>query len=141
MTTYQGKCHCGNTEWEAKLEKDQQGHILCHCDTCKYLSGSTFTLNQIIPKANLNIKKGESQLKRYTYYGESGKPVHCYFCPNCTSHVYHHQLVMGDDTIILRTGMLEQGLKEFKPAAEIFGKAKLPWEKEVAQTFDTLPPS
>jgi hypothetical protein len=48
---------------------------------------------------------------------------------------------MGDDTIILRTGMLPEGLKEFKPAAEIFGKAKLPWEKEVAQTFETLPPS
>lgn len=60
---------------------------------------------------------------------------------NCTSHIYHHQTVMGDDTIILRTGMLEQGLKEFKPAAEIFGKAKLPWEKEVAETFETMPPS
>ncbi|KAF2469005.1 uncharacterized protein BDR25DRAFT_264133 [Lindgomyces ingoldianus] len=141
MQSYSGKCHCGNTEWTAKLEKDQQGHILCHCDTCKYLSGSTFTLNQIIPKANLTITKGKDSLNRYTYYGESGKPVYCYFCPNCTSHVYHHQTVMGDDTIILRTGMLEQGLKEFKPAAEIFGKAKLPWEKEVAQTFDTLPPS
>lgn len=45
-----------------------------HCDTCKVLSGSTFTLNQIIPKAALNITKGESQLKSYTYYGESGRP-------------------------------------------------------------------
>lgn len=48
---------------------------------------------------------------------------------------------MGDDTIILRTGMLPEGLKSFKPAAEIFGKAKLSWEKEVAETFETLPPS
>ena len=47
---------------------------------------------------------------------------------------------MGPDTIILRTILLDGG-KEFKPAAEIFGKAKLSWEPEVAQTFDTMPPS
>ncbi|KAF2708038.1 hypothetical protein K504DRAFT_381707 [Pleomassaria siparia CBS 279.74] len=141
MSTYEGKCHCGNTEWNAKLEKEQQGHILCHCDTCKELSGSTFTLNQIIPKSALKITKGEDKLGKYTYYGESGKGVHCYFCPNCTSHVYHHQEVMGDDTIVLRTGLLKKGIKEFTPAAEIFGKARLPWEKEVAETFETLPPS
>ncbi|KAL1596429.1 hypothetical protein SLS60_009075 [Paraconiothyrium brasiliense] len=113
MSSYKGHCHCGNTEWEAKLESDQQGHILCHCDTCKSLSGSTFTLNQIIPKAALSITKGEADL---------GK-------------------VMGPDKIVLRTGLLTEGIKNFKPAAEIFGKAKLPWEKEVAQTFETLPPS
>lgn len=48
---------------------------------------------------------------------------------------------MGPDQIVLRTGLLTEGIKEFKPAAEIFGKAMLPWEKEVAQTFATMPPS
>ena len=48
---------------------------------------------------------------------------------------------MGPDKIVLRTALLEEGVKTFKPAAEIFGKARLPWEKEVAQTFETLPPS
>lgn len=71
----------------------------------------------------------------------TGKGVHCYFCKNCTTHVYHHQEVLGPDKIVLRTGLLDEGIKNFKPAAEIFGKAKLPWEKEVAQTFETLPPS
>lgn len=71
----------------------------------------------------------------------TGKGVHCYYCKNCTSHVYHHQEVLGPDKIVLRTGLLDEGIKNFKPAAEIYGKAKLPWEKEVAQTFDTMPPS
>ncbi len=48
---------------------------------------------------------------------------------------------MGPDTIVLRTALLKKGIKDFKPAAEIFGKARLPWEKEVAATFETLPPS
>jgi len=46
---------------------------------------------------------------------------------------------MGDK-IVVRTILLDQG-KSIKPGAEIYGKARLPWEKEVAQTFETLPPS
>lgn len=41
--------------------------------------------------------------------------------------------------IILRTALLKKG-KEFEPAAEIYGKDKLSWEKEVAHTFELLPP-
>ena len=48
---------------------------------------------------------------------------------------------MGPDTIILRTAVLPKGRAEFKPSAEIWGKAKFPWEKEVAQTFEVMPPS
>lgn len=134
MSADHGKCHCSQTEWEVQLE--DRKHILCHCDTCKQLGGGTYSLNQIVPKENLKLTKGK--LNTYTYYGESGKPVNCYYCPNCTTHVYHHQTVMGDK-IVVRTILLDNG-KSIQPGAEIFGKARLPWEKEVAQTFDTLPP-
>ncbi|KAH6683189.1 Mss4-like protein [Halenospora varia] len=137
MSADQGKCHCGQIEWEVKLE--DRAHILCHCDTCKVLSGGAYTLNQIVPKANLKITKGESDLKTYTYYGDSGKAVNCYYCPNCTTHVYHHQTVMGDDKVVVRTILLNNG-KDIQPGAEIFGKVRMGWEKEVAQTFETLPP-
>lgn len=46
---------------------------------------------------------------------------------------------MGDDKVVLRTVLLKEG-KDFEPAAEIFGKDKLSWEKEVAHTFEVLPP-
>ncbi|KAI9821131.1 MAG: hypothetical protein M1827_003865 [Pycnora praestabilis] len=137
MSTYKGRCHCGQTEWTVKLNEEQQGHILCHCDTCKQLGGGAFSLNQIVNKDAVKITKGTP--KTYTYYGDSGKAVNCYYCPNCTTHVYHHQTVMGDD-VVARTILLEGG-KNLKPAAEIFGKARLPWQREAAQTFETLPPS
>ncbi|RAR02605.1 hypothetical protein DDE82_005693 [Stemphylium lycopersici] len=140
MTDFRGTCHCKQTEWTATLQPDQQAHILCHCNTCKELSGSTYTLNQIIPTKALKITKGDD-LGKYTYKGDSGKSVHCYYCKNCTAHVYHHQEALGPDSIVLRTGLLEQGVKNFKPGAEIFGKDRLPWEKEVATTFDVMPPS
>ncbi|MCJ1246934.1 hypothetical protein MMC30_004145 [Trapelia coarctata] len=135
MPEYKGNCHCGQTEWTAKVDTPE--HILCHCDTCKILGGGAFSLNQIIPKDDLKITQGE--LKSYDYSGDSGNPVHCYYCPNCTTHVYHHQTVMGPK-VVVRTILLDGG-KDWKPHAEIYGKAKMNWEKEVAHTFETLPPS
>jgi len=64
-----------------------------------------------------------------------------FYCKNCTSHVYHEQEALGPDSIVLRTGLLDEGVKNFKPGAEIFGKDRLSWEKEVAQTFEVMPPS
>ncbi|GAB7341631.1 hypothetical protein MBLNU457_7829t1 [Dothideomycetes sp. NU457] len=139
-TSYEGTCHCGQTAWKADLNQDLSKHILCHCDTCKILGGGAFTMNQIVPKNTLSFTKGGDSLKSYTYKGDSGKDVNCYYCPNCTTHVYHHQTVMGPDTIILRTGLLPQGRKNFEVGAEIFGKDKMSWEKEVATTFEVLPP-
>ena len=141
MSSYNGHCHCSQVEWTAKLESEQQGHILCHCDTCKYLSGAPYTLNQIIPTAALTITKGKDNLGKYTYKGDSGKSVHCYYCKNCTTHVYHAQEALGDDKIVLRTVLLDGPGAGFKPAAEIFGKARFAWEKEVAETFEVMPPS
>ncbi|THX85521.1 hypothetical protein D6D05_02830 [Aureobasidium pullulans] len=140
MSTYSGACHCGATEWTASLDKDTSSHILCHCNTCKILSGGAYTLNQIVPKDSLKITKGGDNLKNYTYKGDSGNPVHCYYCPECTTHVYHHQTALGDDKIVLRTGLLSEGRKNFGPAAEIYGKDRFSWEKEVANTFEVLPP-
>ncbi|KAK3170145.1 hypothetical protein OEA41_009531 [Lepraria neglecta] len=133
MTTYHGRCHCGQTEWETKIDGD--AHILCHCNACKLLSGSEATLNQIANEGDLKITKGST--KTYTYYGDSGKPVNCYYCPNCTSHVYHHQTVLGPK-IVVRTGLL-QGSKKFPVAAEIFGKDRLSWQPELAKTFSGPP--
>ncbi|MCJ1231595.1 hypothetical protein MMC12_008273 [Toensbergia leucococca] len=127
---YNGKCHCGQMEWTAELQSPE--HILCHCDTCKKLGGGPCSLNQIIDKKDLKINKGTPAL--YTYTGASGKSVQCFFCPTCTSHIYHHQAIMGDK-IIVRTILLDGG-NQMKATAEIFGEGRLPW---VGDLVDTLP--
>jgi len=67
-----------------------------------------------------------------------GKPVNCYYCPNCTSHVYHHQTVLGPK-IVVRTGLLKNS-NSFPVGAEIFGKDKLSWQPEIAKTVFPGPP-
>ena len=69
-----------------------------------------------------------------------GKMTDCFYCPTCTAHPYHHQHVMGEDTLVVRTILLDGG-KAFKPAAELYGVDRLSWVPEVAQTFQTTPPS
>jgi hypothetical protein len=62
-----------------------------------------------------------------------GKKVHCYHCGNCTSHVYHHQEVMGDD-IIVRTILLAGG-REMGVGGEIFGEGRLGWVDELGRAL------
>lgn len=107
-----------------------------HCSACKTLSGGESTLNNLVPEEDFKVTKGS--FSKYTYKGDSGKDVDCYYCGNCTAHAYHHQTVRGP-TYVVRTSLLE-GAKDFKPAAEVYGKDRLSWVPEVAKTFETGPP-
>ncbi|MDI1490194.1 MAG: hypothetical protein OHK93_001394 [Ramalina farinacea] len=93
-------------------------------------------MNQMSNEGDLKITKGTT--KTYTYTGDSGKPVNCYYCPNCTSHVYHHQTVLGPK-IVVRTSLLKDS-KGFPVAAEIFGKDQLKWQPKIAETVFEGPP-
>ena len=133
---------------ECQRSESSQNQTLCswknwltflfnsHCDTCKSLGGGAYSLNQIIPKSDLKVTKGN--LRAYTYQGASGKNVYCYHCANCTTHAYHQQEAMGPDLIVVRTIPLEGGDK-FPAKLEIFAKARLDWQPEVAQSFETMP--
>ncbi|TKA61467.1 hypothetical protein B0A49_12575 [Cryomyces minteri] len=122
---YKGSCHCGQMEWTAKL--DTAEHVLCHCDTCKRLGGGPYSCNQIIPKEDLRIFRGVPKV--YVYTGASGKNVNCYYCGNCTSHVYHHQDAMPDK-VIVRTLLLDGG--DAMPATgEIFAEGRLGWVRDL----------
>lgn len=70
----------------------------------------------------------------------TGKDVHCYYCPNCTTHIYHHAEVMGDQ-VIVRTGLLDEGRKSFGAGIELYGKDRMGWVKESAPTFPVFPPA
>ncbi|PGH14541.1 hypothetical protein AJ80_05861 [Polytolypa hystricis UAMH7299] len=137
MSTFNGACHCKEISYTVKLE--QPSHILCHCDACKEINGGEFTLNQVVPEGDFQLIKGT--LGKYTYAGDSGNPVHCYFCPNCTTHIYHHQTVKGPFYIV-RTATLE-GAKEWPVAAEVYTKNLAKWQPIVvddkSKAFELAP--
>lgn len=129
-----------------------------HCDACKEINGGEFTLNQVVPEENFKLEKGN--LTKYTYKGDSGmfsventylviaqwlktklgKPVHCFFCPTCSTHVYHHQTLLGPKYIV-RTAALE-GAKEWPVHAEIYCKDTAKWLPKLSEhNFPAAPPS
>lgn len=84
-------------------------------------------MNQIIHRDDLRITRGDP--RTYTYTGASGKSVRCFFCATCTSHVYHHQEIMGDK-IIVRTVLLDGGA-DLAVGGEIFPEGQLGWVKDL----------
>ena len=64
--------------------------------------------------------------------------MQCYFCPSCSTHIYHHQTVLGPKYII-RTATLE-GSKDWSVAAEIYGKDMASWQPKVAAALHPAGP-
>ncbi|KAK3723546.1 hypothetical protein LTR37_001798 [Vermiconidia calcicola] len=133
--TRQGQCHCGKTRFTAVLPLPRSsgatGHILCHCRTCRLLSGAPYTCNQIIAKEDLKIVEGSPS--RYTYTGASGKPVDCYFCSHCTSHVYREQAAMPGK-VIVRT-LLLQDSEGWGVDGEMFREGRLEWAGDLERSL------
>jgi hypothetical protein len=67
----------------------------------------------------------------------AGKSVHCYFCPTCTSHIYHHQDV-APENIIVRTLLLEGG-NDLDVGGEIFPEGMLSWADDLRNALDPAP--
>ena len=69
---YKGACHCRGCEWEVRVPKGEVlRHVLCHCDTCKRLSGGPYSCNYIVGREELRVKRGSPSV--YTYQGASGE--------------------------------------------------------------------
>lgn len=128
--TVAGSCHCGGVRFEVRLppKGEQSNHVLCHCRTCKLLSGAPFSCNQIVPTDHLKVLDGAG-LKKYTYAGASGKAVDCWFCGTCTSHIYHEQEAMPGK-VVVRTLLLE-GAEDWDVGGQIFEEGRLGWLKNV----------
>ncbi|RMX79474.1 hypothetical protein D0869_08287 [Hortaea werneckii] len=105
---YRGSCHCGGLEWTAKL--DVAEHVLCHCQTCQKLGGGAYSCNQIIPRGDLSVTKGEPGC--YTYTGASVMP----------------------EKVIVRTLLLDGG-SDMPATGEIFPEGKLAWVRDLKESM------
>ena len=129
---WKGTCHCQDIEWSVQVSQDEElKHIVCHCDTCKKLGGGPYSCNYIVPREALTILKGRPS--EYAYKGASGKDVHCYFCPRCTSHIYHHQDAMPEK-VIVRTLLLDGG-NDLAAGGEIFAEGALSWAQDLKKAL------
>lgn len=124
--SYPGSCHCGSIHFNITTAMGvPPTHILCHCDTCKKISGAPYTCNYIVTTEHFAISQGKDYLGVYEYQGASGKNVSCFFCKTCTSHIYHVQQ-RDPSKIIVRSLLLDSG-KVMGASGEIFQEGALGW--------------
>lgn len=90
------------------------------------MSGSTNTLNILIPADNFRVTAGSA--KQYTETHESGHELTSYFCAECGCAIYKtHGSFPG--CVIVLAGTLDgpEVLEQCKPEAELFSKYRVSW--------------
>ncbi|GAA5845640.1 hypothetical protein JCM9279_006058 [Rhodotorula babjevae] len=119
-----GSCNCSSVSVELKNGLPESS-ILCHCMSCRASSGSLFTVNLAVKKADLVIT-GKEHIKEYADKDtDSGSTLLRRFCGNCGSPIV--SVVEGHDEMqYLKGSLFGKGIP--KPAAEIFSRNFERWE-------------
>ena len=99
-----GRCHCGDITFEAKV--DPQQVLLCHCTDCQTLSGSAY--RSVVPAADASFRLLSGELTTYVKIAEDGTPREQTFCPRCGTPVYAGPVDGQSGMLGIRVGALEQ---------------------------------
>ncbi|KAK7897508.1 hypothetical protein LTR67_004135 [Exophiala xenobiotica] len=121
-----GQCICGQLKYEYSGEPVMKA--ICHCLTCRHLSGSAFTTNILVPEDKFKITSGTP--KTYATTQDSGMTLTYSFCGNCGCNVSK----IGDGeafrgVVIIQAGSLDDiaGIEDAEPGAELYVSRRVSW--------------
>jgi hypothetical protein len=120
MARIEGGCLCGRVRYSAAAEPAFVG--LCHCTDCQKFSGSAFATVVAVPAAALEVT---GTLKTFTKPGDSGKPMHRRFCPDCGSGVVEAADALPG-VVMISAGTLDDR-SWVTPASAIYCDSAQPW--------------
>jgi hypothetical protein len=115
-----GGCQCGHVRYE--LRGAPQEIYICHCKECRKQSASAFGISVIARSSDVQLLQGT--LKRWSRSTESGGVLHCFFCPECGSRVWHGNRDK-DETISIKGGSLDEPI-DLTVAVHIWTVRRLP---------------
>jgi len=120
-----GRCHCGEITFEAKVDPDALN--ICHCTDCQTLSGSAFRVNIPAPAERFVL---HGTPKTYIKTAESGnKRLHA-FCGTCGTPIYACA-VDNLQSYGLRVGTITQRAG-FSPRRQRWRQSALRWVDALA---------
>ncbi|GFF56473.1 glutathione-dependent formaldehyde-activating enzyme [Aspergillus udagawae] len=133
-TTATGGCFCGKVRIEYSGEPMTVG--LCHCSDCRKITGSLYSYNFVVKRADLKITGSPKELAKIA---DSGTHIKNYFCADCGTPLYG--LRMNSDgvpaeTTVLRAGIFDdiEVLNQRRPEAEIFTSGRVSWMSPIEGT-------
>ena len=121
MTKISGGCLCGSVRYSTEAEPAMVA--VCHCPDCQKQSGSPFSVNVLVPGAEI-AWEGETR-SQYVIDGDSGQAVTRNFCSNCGSPLAT-ELPAFNDLAALKAGTLDDS-SWVKPTIQIWCDSKRSW--------------
>lgn len=120
---WRGGCQCGQVRYT--LQRPPLMFYACHCTECQKQSASAFGLSVMVRKRDVDIEGETAQWSRPT---ETGNVLHCRFCPECGSRMFHDwpqpDAEAADVAMNLKGGTLDDALRDLVPAAHIWIRSK-----------------
>ena len=105
----QGGCLCGAVRYAVEGEPYQSG--LCHCTTCRKITGSAFSAT-----ANWKKSKFRTEGNTTTFEGRS-------FCPTCGSRLFFFL----EDSVEVFLGTLNDAPSDIAPMVEVWTIRRESW--------------
>ena len=116
---------------------------ICHCKSCRKLSGGTNTLCCLVPLQSFQYESGSPVKSAMVTHEEGNFELTVNFCSDCGTSC-HKEAELFDGVAIIFAGTLDDGeaLLKSPPNAELWVKDKLPWLGDVkgaklCQEFDS----
>ncbi|TFB00609.1 hypothetical protein CCMA1212_007502 [Trichoderma ghanense] len=126
-----GSCWCGNVKYE--FEGDTDNVILCHCLSCKKISGALHTANIPVARDKLIITSGSPA--SHTHKHEDGFHLTVFFCDSCGSVLYKQaDADMFAPVSLVQSGTLDGPAKDkvSRPSTELNVKLRASWLPEIS---------
>jgi len=115
-----GGCQCGGVRYE--IAETPRALYVCHCRECRRQSASAFGVSIFVARAAFRLTRGAP--RRWSRPTDSGRTLHCFFCPDCGSRLWH-EAAAGGETISVKGGSLDAEL-DLGPAIHVWTARKLP---------------
>jgi len=122
-----GGCLCGNIRYT--LNTDPALTVVCHCTHCQKASGSAFSTNLVVQRADLAFTGGE--MAAYDDKADSGNTLKRSFCPKCGSSIMSESSGRPG-AAVLKAGTLDDP-SAVKPTMQIWTRSAQPWVKFTAE--------
>ena len=122
-----GGCLCGKIRYST--DADPIFTAVCHCKNCQKQAGTSFSVIVAVPAPTLSVT---GPLKTFNDTGDSGKPVHRRFCPDCGSPITTDVEAMPNLTFI-KAGTLDD-TSWLKPTMEIYCSSAQSWAPKSSDT-------
>ena len=115
-----GKCHCGNIEYDAEVNPEHV--IICHCTDCQNISGAPCRANVPVLIESFHM---QGSPKLYQKIADSGNKLALAFCDNCGSALYSAR-IEKPKFYMLRLGAIKQRA-QLPPQRQGFCSSAMPW--------------